>query len=613
MDKEEDEQSSPFNLEKLFEKTDKQIKEKVSGSVLDPPKEGNYALFRNAKFHLKGDFQINSVFYSERDVNGYNGNDKKWDSVKELDVRTQTNEVEAFMYHDLTLKPVIEFNDGMVFLHMSLYHGGFMYEMDYPNVVYDNKSPTKDFLQSRLDYQKLIVESVFLEMITPAGIIAAGIFPDEILGINLNGLIYGIGLPKYPNQTFAFAYGIKSEGYNKYAFEHPEGIYYTDTQNDDNYQDKDDQTVFAFLLMYDNKDTLKGKIQLARARGGSGSPTYEDLRVNSLSGELDYHKDKLKIYARYDIRQGPIVPFTKNDEGKILKQIPDIFNTVLAQVDANGEQYRTLNFNVEDLEIPFGISFFAMASYDMGRYTPEAGFLYTSGGSKWYEANHFMDRSFEPEGNRTPRPYMKAYLLNEIEDKYHPLISNFATYVMPRDTEVMSYQNMTAFKIGTKYRISEHFELFTQALAAWRSNVKYYEEDYWDVFMLSYFYFNLRSYSAPDGTKRTLVPALVSLQNVDYHQKVDPFLGMEFNGKLTWFARQGLEISLIGAYFKTGGFYEDLLTPKKYLLQKATIDENVNVQLVGNPSIFYGPNESTNTYKPTDAWTAQLKFDFKFQ
>ena len=57
-----------------MEKTDEKIKQTITGSVLGKPQEGNYALFKDAKFYLRGDYQLNGVYYSQRDMNGNDGN-----------------------------------------------------------------------------------------------------------------------------------------------------------------------------------------------------------------------------------------------------------------------------------------------------------------------------------------------------------------------------------------------------------------------------------------------------------------------------------------------------------------------------------------------------------
>ena len=61
-----------------LDRIDAMVKEKVKGSILGAPQEGNFALFKKARLYLRGDFQLNGVYYHDRDINGYNGDQEKW-------------------------------------------------------------------------------------------------------------------------------------------------------------------------------------------------------------------------------------------------------------------------------------------------------------------------------------------------------------------------------------------------------------------------------------------------------------------------------------------------------------------------------------------------------
>ncbi len=620
-----DDESEGFSIEKFFEKNDEMIKERVSGSQITKPKKGNFALFKDAKFHLRGDYQINAVQYNERDLNGINGNDYYWDgSPYENDDqnwyrRSQTNEIEAWIYHDLTLKPSIEFNGGLVNFHAELYNGGYMWETAFPDVVETQRVfVAGNFEQSTMDYQKIKLQSAFIELVTPLGMILAGQLPKDFLG--LHGFVYGMGLPSLPQWNFALAYGKIAEGYNKYASEHEWGIDFWDTQNDHDYQDKDDLTMYGLMAMYDNSETLTGQIVLGKLLGGSGAWAWSNTNITAIAGTFEYNKNNFHLTTILQSRFGDGSPLTSNEEGKAIKRVYTLMNNTIANV-LGLENARPTQVFPKDIVIDPGVAFFSLASYDMGKYTPELGLMYITGGDRWYKGSQQLSRSFEPEGNRTPRPYLKAYLLNEIEDKYFPLISTFATAGSPGETEASSYQNMTSIKVGTEYRINKYFKLFSQVLAAWRTDVAYYEEDYWDMFFLTYGKPFAYYETNDDFTKQRVGATVIQRRNVDYHQDIDPFLGIECNGKLTWLVRPGVELSFIGAFFKPGQFYEDILTPKEYYLQWSVLVDGASasqpypgkqLEYIYGPN-FSVPHEGEDGFKMANAWTAQLKLDFKFQ
>jgi len=619
--------SGRFSLQKAFDKTDAMIKENVSGSQVAPPREGNYAIFKEANFRLRGDYQINAVYYKERDINGINGSGLyeseyvDWDARENWHKRVMTNEIEAWIYHDLLLNPIIEFGGGLVNLHFELYNGGYMWEASTPNVVdVRDINPAGNYEQSILDYQKIQLRSAFIELITPVGMIMAGQLPPSYGGVT--GFMYGIGgLPKIPNLSFALLYGKLGEGTNKYAFEHTAGIYYWMTQNDHNHQDKDDLTMYALNVMYDNRKNFDAVLGLANIRGDSGAWYWMDTDIMAIGGRFNYQRRNLHLTAFLSSRFGDAAPMTRNAAGN---QMRIVHKFITAQADQLGYIRYPAEFPI-DMVIEPGLAFFTLATYDINNaFSPELGLMYISGGDRWYEGNHSFGREFEPEGNRTPRNYVKAYILNEVEDKYYPLISTPAS-MGPRETEIQSYQNMSAIKLGATYQLSRSFEIFGQALYAQRTNVNYFKEDYWDFFFMGYG--SPRAYyeTSENGLRRRVGPTILQLTDVEYHEDdISSHLGTEVNGRLTWFVRRGLELSLIGAYFWPGQFYEDILRPKKYLLAWSKLEDGAESSLPDGPMVpIYGPNISVQVPDPenpdygmfelADAWTLQFKFDFKFE
>lgn len=602
-------ESEPTVLDRIDEK----VKQRVKGSILGAPQKGNFALLEKAKLYLRGDFQLNGVYYNDRDLNGYNGEAEKWDPYEERYVRTQTHEKEGWMYHDLTLKPMIEFNEGLLTLHTEFYNGGYMWEMDVPNAVYQDNIDPPGYQGTIYDYTKMELRSAYLEIVTPLGFFIAGQLPDSFT--SLKGVVWGVPAPKLENLILLFAYGIKNEGSNIFADEHHKGISYLDTRNGDGYQDNDDQVVYVFGLRLLGNENIDFNSFFIMAKGGNESPKTNDMDIKRLSFELDYKKDIFHLYSYLMFTEGTIAPLSNNEEGELIDELIMGINQVRSEI---GDDYQAAHFQREDLKSPFGISFFGMLDVDLGNFKPEVGLMYLSGGKHWYEASNTMSRDFDPEGNRTPKKYLKSYLLNEVENKYFPLVTSFAGMQADEHGSNISYQNMTAIKIGTLYRINKHFQLFSQILGAWRSDVSYFEKDYWNTFALRIANQERITFNNPTGNQNRpaiTLPLVLQQSNISYEEdSIDPFLGIEYSAKLTWLARKGLEISLIGSYFSMGGFYEDILTPKRYHAQYVSADlEAKDFGITENFIDYYGPYQAADKYERSDAWTIQLKFDFKFQ
>ncbi len=609
-----------FSLEKLMDATEELIGDfHEGGSIVGgwQSKSENAALFKNVKFSMIGDYHFNGVYYSDRDLNGYNGNAMIWDTAANKEVRIQTNEIEACMYHDLTLKPRLEFYNGLITLHTEFYHGGFMMEGDVANtVIFEEKEP--GYYKTIYDHQKLFVKRVFLEMITPLGFFLVGQLPEEAMGVE--GVIWA-GPTPLPDLMLILIYGKKSEGKaelkdSRLFYEFREGIEYFDTMNSEDYQDKDDMTALGFGLIYGSsgKSPWSAMLSAGSLVGGSGGEFTDGMNGYHVSCSGEYKKDKLYLHLDLGVNWGDGSQLSTNRFGERYIEGTQMIEMAINMVD-DGSLYRlpTWETGIDMYQDP-SYSLFAFGAYDMGKLKPEAGFLYLQGSKDYLQVNSFMGRSFEPAANKTPRPYIKAYLLNAIEDKYYPLVSTMASSILGGGAaETVSYQNMIAMKAGTYYQISKRFGIYGQALAAWRENVDYYESTYWDIFTLMHGFKHLENSTNIYGLHQLESEVFLQLKSVEYHQEVDPFIGLELNSKLTWFVRDGLEISLVGAYFNAGGFYEDILTPKKYKKQTAAQDNAGHTVFGDQVETFYGPYQGANIFTRTNAWKIQTKFDFGVQ
>ena len=98
--------------------------------------------------------------------------------------------------------------------------------------------------------------------------------------------------------------------------------------------------------------------------------------------------------------------------------------------------------------------------------------------------------------------------------------------------------------------------------------------------------------------------------DVNYKPKVSNYLGTELTAILTNTIFPGLDVSLIGSYFKAGNFYKDTLTPKPYMVK--WLDTTAVTPISKAEYIILAPNLSADEFDLTDAWTIQWKIDFKF-
>jgi len=239
-------------------------------------------------------------------------------------------------------------------------------------------------------------------------------------------------------------------------------------------------------------------------------------------------------------------------------------------------------------------------SYDIDKFSPEIGFGYMTGAEHYNEINAFVWDEYEPQGYRTPREY-KTLLIGEIEDKYYPLLATLATAQAFNQNDV-SFNNLTFLRAGATYHVSDKIEFFGQLFPAWRTNTKYFKKDYWDMFPLMYALNNKTDTTVPFVFKRT--------DTAYYKKNIDNFLGLEIDGRLTYKLFDGLDVSLLGAYFKTGDFYKDVLTPKPYVVQWVNTTTSAPV---GSPYELKGPYVGADAFDLSDAWTVQFKVDFKWK
>jgi hypothetical protein len=199
---------------------------------------------------------------------------------------------------------------------------------------------------------------------------------------------------------------------------------------------------------------------------------------------------------------------------------------------------------------------------------------------------------------------LNVVLLGEVEDKYFNALVNLATKEA-FDQNDICFNNMTLGRLGAKYRFADKWELMGQAVVAWRSNVKFFEDEYWSSFPVNYALW----FQYTDSNGHEIVPFVFMKDNVQYKTNVSPYLGTELTGWLTYNLFNGLDVSLIGSYFWAGDFYQDTLTPKPYLVQWLdTTDPSTAVKQY----TIYGPNLGADQFDLTNAWTVQFKIDFKF-
>ncbi len=559
--------------------------------------------YKDVEFHLKGDYQAYGKYFNERDINGYNGNATGTDPISGQTIRLQTDKTERWFEHELRLSPWIVFNDKLEF-YMRFDVGKYIFQSDYADRLYTTNETcvayvaSDDVQRARDDYEKIRAEEAFVKMITPVGLFVVGRFEE-----GNHGIVYGIQLPPIPKWTFVLAWNKKNEG--KLDYEKPYVDYLHCPQMD--YMDRDDQNEVRFLAIYEDKDKGIYSEGVLDFRLGASHSAAKNMKICMPQWKFEYDKEGNFLQLQLGTGMGKIAELKKMPEAQDIK---DLVSNGLTLASVN-PGYEFPYIRPKNMGPPTGFlgtyTMAIIASSDIGKLTPEIGFGRCAGADSYDEVAAFWWDWFEPQGYRTPR-YIKSLLLGEIEDKYYPVLATYATNAA-FDQDDVSFHNMTFAKLGTTYRITDKMEVFGQALAAWRTSTKYYEKEYWDFFPLMY---ALNNMTTDATTGNTTVPFVFKKTDTTYYQSIDNFLGIEIDGRLTYKLFDGLDVSLLGAYFSPGDFYKDVLTPKPYIMQSVTIDPAGNIVDSESPVPIKGPYGYT-TFDIEDAWTIQLKVDFKWE
>ncbi len=584
--------------------------------------------FKHVTFRCPGDYQASGVYFSERDLNAYNSSQYEWSKQFEREQRVMTNEIEAYLYHYLKLNPRFEFANGLITLHTEFKHGGYMWEMAFPNYHFTDEMVYGSMAQKTvLDTRQLSMTALALEVVTPFGLILVGQLPEQFQG--LTGLMYGGPLPPVGGFTggFGLLYGKMMEG--MVWDDHRKGSEnfgwnYTEVQNAEGYKDDDDLTLYGIgcggmTQAFGGNFVLGGGY--VKMLGGMESRLLAGMDLGMVMGMAMYNRDTFKLSAITGTVFGTLMDMGEDTYiGGTVKNFSKIFDEAMVTMDFFQDKYRPPAFmDFPDMIKQDPVWLFAtQASMEKDKFTPEACFIYAQGSDFGWTMPMVIPGVMQNNGNKTPQGWLKAYLLNEVEKKYFPLIGTIPMSMAHLGLGELSLfsTNMMAIKAGTSYRINKYFEIYGQALAAWRSSVEYYKKQYWDNYIVLRGFNTMEVYNNDDRYREIMVAAVFQHQNVDYAEPdIDNFLGTELNTKLTYHVREGLELSLIAAYFKAGGFYEDILTPKRYSAVIGKIsDVTGEIAIVSEEEeILYGPYEgSLQFFDLTDAFTFQLMFDLKW-
>ncbi len=566
--------------------------------------------WKDVKIGLEGDYQMFGKYFHERDINGYDGNQKAQYNISPPPSNSdlnpangQTDKIEAWLENELFLVPSIAFTDKLT----------FQARVDIDYMIFSSDDNTKTlyepidqgngyvlYSKKKAD-QEIRLTEAFVQMITPVGLFVAGRFND-----GSNGLVWAAQFDEaLPGWTFAVAWNKKAE--QKYYYEDPDVPYYNPNTRNGDYLDRDDMDEIRVVTIYEKPDkTLKSE-QWLDFRLGASKSAATNMRICLPQWKFNYNKGNLHYFHYLGTGMGTLAEITKSSIGDDLKALMDNGN---AQAPAGysfpsyipGSAHYLPIKDMGPVEGKVGIALFDV-SYDIGKVTPFATAVYTTGISHWTEINGFLWDEYNPKGYRTPS-VLDVILLGEVEDKYFNALVNIATKEA-FDQNDISFNNMTMGRLGAKYRFAKKWEFQGQAVAAWRSNVKYFEDEYWSSFPINYaLWFQYTDYQG-----HSIVPFVFMDNSVKYTTNVSPYLGTELTGFLTYNLFPGLDVSLIGSYFWAGDFYKDTLTPKPYLvkwLDTTAVDPDVKEYTI------YGPNLSADKFELTNAWTVQFKIDFKF-
>ncbi len=573
--------------------------------------------WKDVKVGLEGNYQMFGKYFNERDINSYDGNQKPSYNISPppsqdiIDnppyngaaINGQTDKIEAWLENELFLVPSIAFTDKLT----------FQARLDIDYLIFSSDDNTKTlydpidqgngyvlYSKKKAD-QEIRLTEAFVQMITPVGLFVAGRFND-----GSNGLVWAAQFDEaLPGWTFAVAWNKKAE--QKYYYEDPDVPYYNPNTRNGDYLDRDDMDEIRVVTIYEKPDkTLKSE-QWLDFRLGASKSAATNMRICMPQWKFNYNKGNLHYSHGLGTGLGTLAEITKSSIGDDLKALMDNGN---AQAPPGysfpsyipGSAHYLPIKDMGPVEGKVGIALFDV-SYDIGKVTPFATAVYTTGITHWTEINGFLWDEYNPKGYRTPS-MLNMILIGEVEDKYFNVLVNIATKEA-FDQNDICLNNMTLGRLGARYHFARKWEFQGQAVAAWRSNVKYFEDEYWSSFPINYaLWFQYTDYQG-----HSIVPFVFMDNSVKYTTNVSPYLGTELTGFLTYNLFPGLDVSLIGSYFWAGDFYKDTLTPKPYLvkwLDTTAVDPDVKEYTI------YGPNLSADKFELTNAWTVQFKIDFKF-
>ncbi len=547
--------------------------------LADPDVE--VAFFKDAKFGLEGYYMAYYKYFNERDLNGYNGNEETTDAIKNKLRYTQSDKIEEWFEHELSLYPNIFFNDKLEF-NMSLDVGGYIWQEDIAIRQYTDSDNEGTVVYE--DSDKLHVEDANLQMITPIGLFLIGRFEGK------HGLLYGFEVPQLPGWSFALAYLMKQEGKDD-----------NETKNWD-YLDRDDQNETALVTIYDNGAGFESQHWI-ECRFSDVNSEARNTQIFIPQLEINFDKDKFHFHLYTGIGFGTAAELSKMSIADDIRDLTSMGSLLATSLHPGFLD--VTDVIPKDIEVENALSFTVGAGYDIGKFTPFIRFFYVDGADAYNEVQGLCWVQYEPTGYEQPR-LLNSLLLKEIEDRYFSLLSTLGTS-QAFDIEDIAYTNISGINLNTTYRVNDNWELFGNVIALWRTKAKYYEKNYWDMFPLMYTMDNMYT----DANGDSIIPLVFKRKDVNYESDIDPFLGYEINGHIKYHLFSGLDIFLLASYFIAGDFYEDVLTPKPYMVQ--WVNEKTSSPVAGQGLLPLNGPYGLDDFELKNAWTIQLLVDFKFE
>ncbi len=556
---------------------------------------GEFALYKDAKVQIRGIYEGYYKYFSERDLNGFNGNYTAIDPVTGETRYTHTDMIERWSEHELNLYPGIYFNDNLEF-HLRLTAGNYIFQGDAKRRLHVDIEDLDDGeMYVFADNEKLRLIEAYVEMTTPVGLFIFGRFQKY-----RHGIAYGAYIPWYPEVKFGLAWAKSGEGKLDYE---TDDIYYYETKARD-YLDRDDRN-FAFLYIGYGKDELYIRHDTkAQLHDSKASIANTALYVPQL--KIWYDKGSFHLFLYGGFGTGTAIELGTSSFGPQLQQLLDGQRTISdlrpeLRPSANIEPMQT-NVIVTPAN---SLTYVVKISYDIGDFTPFVSYTNIGGADSWNQISGLAWDDDEPKAYKLPRNW-HTLLFREIEDKYFSLINTYGSVYVLEDLK--SFVNMKILQVGTSYRISDKLEFLGHIFAAQRESVEYAKSTYWDLFPLAH----AMTFQNVEDNGVIMAPIVVMKNNVNYYTPVDPFIGVEFHGNLTYQLFDGFNVSLLFSYFKAGDFYKDVLTPKEYVVQYVSVDADTQTTL-GNQYTIKGPYLGADEFEFANAWSIQFKIDFKFE